>query len=78
MHIEIVCYPGSDVINFEINLIFLIKALLYMTKMSRQKLKYLEKEKSFSGEIKKHFSFILKGYQLPKIVSDCECAFNRL
>ena len=36
-----------DVINFEINLIFLIKPFFYMTKKSRQKLKYLENDKSF-------------------------------
>ena len=43
-----------------------------MTKKSRQKLKYLENEKSFWGEMKnneKHFSSFLKGFQLPKIVS---------
>ena len=33
--------------NFKINLIFLIKPLLYMIKNSSQKLKYLENEKSF-------------------------------
>ena len=38
---------GCDVINFEINLIFLIKPFFYMTKKSRQKLKYLENDKSF-------------------------------
>ena len=47
MFIEIVCWPGCDVTNFEINLIFLIKPFLYMTKKSRQKLKYLENKKSF-------------------------------
>ena len=31
IYIAIVCFP-SDVINFEINLIFLIKPLFYMTK----------------------------------------------
>ena len=45
--IAIVCYPGSDVLNFKINLIFLIKPFLYVTKISRQKLQYLENEKSF-------------------------------
>ena len=29
--IAIVCFPGCDVINFEINLIFLIKSFFYMT-----------------------------------------------
>ena len=52
MCVAIVCFPGCDVINFEINLIFLIKLFWCMTKKSRQKLKYLEKEKSFWGEIK--------------------------
>ena len=35
------------VINFEINLLFLIKPFFYMTKKSRQKCKYLENEKNF-------------------------------
>ena len=41
-----------DVINFESNFIFLIKAFFSMTKNSRQKLKYLENKKSFYDEIK--------------------------
>ena len=45
--IAIACFSGCDVINFEINLIFLIKSFFYMTKKSRQIFKYLEKEKSF-------------------------------
>ena len=32
MCIAIVCFLGCDIINFEINLIFLIKPFLYMTK----------------------------------------------
>ena len=47
MCIAIACEPGSDAINFEINLIFLIKPFYDMTKNSRQKFKYLEHEKSF-------------------------------
>ena len=43
MCIAIVSQPGCDVMDFEINLIFLIESLLE----SWQKLKYLEKEKSF-------------------------------
>ena len=38
--------------KLEINLIFLIKPLRYVTKKWRPKLKYLENEKSFWGEIK--------------------------
>ena len=37
--------------NFEINLIILIKLFFNMTKTSRQKRKYLENEKSFPDEI---------------------------
>ena len=40
-----------------------------MTKKSSQQFKYLENKKSFSGEIKKQFSLLLKGSHLPKIVS---------
>ena len=40
-------FPGCDVINFEIDLIFLIKPFIYMTKMTRKKFKYVENEKSF-------------------------------
>ena len=47
MCIAIVCEPGSDILNFEINLIFLIKPLLYMTKKCKEKLKHLDNEKSF-------------------------------
>ena len=65
MCIAIVCWPGCDVINFKINLIFLIKPFLYMTKKSRQNLKFLKNEKSFQGEIKSIF------HQLSDIVSDC-------
>ena len=45
--ITIVYWPGCEVIKFEINLIFLIKPFCYMTKKSRQKLKYLEDERAF-------------------------------
>ena len=40
----------------------------HLTKKSRQKLKYLENEKSFWGEIKSIFNhFLINGFQLPKI-----------
>ena len=47
MCIAILSFPIYDVIKFEINLIFLIKPFLYMTKKSRQKFKYHENKKSF-------------------------------
>ena len=43
----IVCFPGCDVINFEINFIFLIKPFSYITNKSRQKFKYLQNKKIF-------------------------------
>ena len=51
MYIAIVCFPGCDVMNFE------IKPFLYMTKKSIQKLKYLENEKSFYDKKKKFILF---------------------
>ena len=56
MCIAIVYFAGCDAISFEINLIFLIRPFFYKTKKFRQKFKYLENEKSFKGEMKKHFS----------------------
>ena len=47
MCIAIACFPGCDVINFDINLIFLIKPFFYMTNSSRQKFEHLENKKSF-------------------------------
>ena len=55
--------------SFEINLIFLIKPFCCLTKKSKQKLKYLENEKSFGGKIKSIFDHN-KRFQLPKIVSE--------
>ena len=52
--------------KFEINIIFLIKPFFNMTNKSRQKFKYLENEKSFQDEIKKHFSSFLNGFQWRK------------
>ena len=37
MYIETVCFPGCDAMNFETNLIFLIKPVFYMIKMLRKK-----------------------------------------
>ena len=52
----VICFPGCDVINLEINLIFLIKPFFFMNKISRQKFKDLDNEKSFQGEIKSIFN----------------------
>ena len=45
--IAIVCKSGCNVMNFGVNLIFLIKPFSYITKKSWQKLKYFENEKKF-------------------------------
>ena len=66
MRIAIVCFSGCDVINFEVNLIFLIKSFFCMTKMSRQKFKYIENEKKLLRWNKKYFLSFLNGFQLPK------------
>ena len=58
MYIAIACYPGCDVIKFEINPVFLIKPFFYMTKKSKQTFKYLEDEKSFYSEIKSIFHHV--------------------
>ena len=55
MCIQIVCFPDCDVKSFENNrfstffiyIFQLIKPFFYMTKMSRQKFKYLESKTSF-------------------------------
>ena len=69
--IAIVCFPGCDVIRFEINLIFLIKSFYYTTKKSRQRFEYLENEKGFQGDIKSIFYQVFSCQKLSK-----KCAFN--
>ena len=60
MCIAIVCFLDCDVINFEINLIFLIKPFLCMIKKLRQRFKHLDNEKrSETKKVKtnkEHFS----------------------
>ena len=47
MCIAIVYFLSYDLKNYEMNITFLIKPFFYMIKMSCQKFKYLENEKSF-------------------------------
>ena len=71
--IAIVYYPGCQVIDFEINLLFLIKPFSYMTKKLRQKFKDLENEKSFYGA----FFIFFKGLSVAKKLSQTlECTFK--
>ena len=53
MCIAIVYFSRFNVINLEINLAFVIKPFLYMTKKSRQK--YIENDQTFSGKIKSSY-----------------------
>ena len=46
-HVYCNYFPGCDLLNFEINLIFRIKSFYYTTIESREKCKYIENEKSF-------------------------------
>ena len=63
MCIAIVSFPGCDVVNFEIDLIFLINPFFYMNKKSRQKFKYLENKKFFI--IFKGLSVVKNYFNLP-------------
>ena len=48
MCIAIVCFPGCDIMNFEINLIFLMKPFFYMTEKWRQNLNILKKKRALA------------------------------
>ena len=65
MCIVLICFPVYDVINFEINLGFLIKPFSY-TKKSGQKFKNLNNEKSFLVDIESIF-YHPKGFSLKRI-----------
>ena len=60
MCIAFACEPGCDVMNFEVNLIFLIKPFFVHDQKVMTKLKYLENEKTFQDEIKSIFHHFLR------------------
>ena len=68
--IAIICYPGCDIINFEINLIFLIKAVFLNKQKINIKIWISWEQNKLSRGNKKGFSLLLKNFQLPKIDSD--------
>ena len=47
MSIVIITFPVCDVMNFEIFLSFLIRPFFCITKLSKQKVKYLKNGKGF-------------------------------
>ena len=53
--IAILCFQGFDAINFEIDLIFLIKSFFYLSKKSWRASKYLENKKAFKVKAKAFF-----------------------
>ena len=70
MLIAIVCFPDCDVMNFEINIIFLSGPFFYMAKKWRQKFKYSENEKRFFIVFNRAFSCQKFKVQLLKIIKD--------
>ena len=60
--------------NLKLN--FLFKPFRYMTKKSRQKLEYLENEKSFWCEIKSIFHHFQRAFSCQRLSQTWECAFN--
>ena len=69
MCIVIVFLPDCDVINFEINFIFLIKPFFYMTKKSRQNLNILREKRAFFHHFERAFSW-------QKLSQTWECVFK--
>ena len=50
MYIAIVCLPGYDVMNFKIELIFLIKPVFYMIKYHDKNLIILRTKRDFKAK----------------------------
>ena len=67
MCIGIVCKPGCDVMNFEVNLIFLFKLFFLHDHNIVIKSKISLEWKKLLRRNKKHFSSFLKGFQSSKI-----------
>ena len=78
MCIIVVGEPVSDVTKFEINFMFLIKSFWYITKMSRQKLKNHEDEKSFKGKINSIFHQFYRTFSCQKLSQIWQFAFKKL
>ena len=76
--IAIVCFLDRDVINSEINLIFLIKPFFHMTRKSWQKFKHLDNEKSFLGEIKSIFHHFYRAFSCQKLPQTLDRTFKNL
>ena len=76
--IGFICFLGFDVINFDINLILLIKLFLYVTKKSRQKFKYLENKKSFYVEIRNISHHCYRAFSCQKLSQTWNAPLSKL
>ena len=65
--VALVVFPVCDVINFKINLIFLIEPIFYMTENPRQKSKFLENKNNFQGEIESIFHLFKRAFSCQKL-----------
>ena len=64
-------------INSEIDLILLTKPSFYLTKKTKQKFEYLERQKSFQDEIKSNFHHFKKDSSYQKFSQTCAGAFKQ-
>ena len=65
MCIEIVCFPGCDVINFEINLVSLMYRFSTRLKSQDKNVNILRTKRAFKGK-QKAFFLIFKGLSVAK------------
>ena len=72
--ITIVCFSVCAVINFETNLIFVIKAFFYMAQKSRQK--SWDRKELLMWRSKRYFPLFLRGFQFPSFSQTWECVFK--
>ena len=66
MSIVIICFPVDEIIDFEINFIFLIKPVSYMSRQVRAKTNIVRTKRAFKAEIKNFFFIIFKVLPLKK------------
>ena len=76
MCIVVTCCPVCGVMNFEINLIFLIMLFFYITKTSGQKCKYLKYKKSSQHKIKGIFYQFWRVFKCQKLSQTHMWIFN--
>ena len=78
MCITIVYFPDCGVINFEINLFFLIQSFFYFTKKSRQKFKIFRPKRAFKLKWKAFFTVFYLTFSCQKPESTSLKSFEQL